>query len=314
MAVQTKKKKKMTKTRIAFILFACSFPVLNWLVFYVYANLSSFTMAFTNKDGILSLDNFLRFGQEFVNGASDIRIAIRNTFITFGILLVTYPFKVLVSYFIYKKVPGAKIYRVLFFLPTIIFSVAVSMIFKRMVGVQGPIAQWVQDFCNLEATPELLADSRFANIVVLLHMVWLQFPGDLVIWGGTFARIPEDVLESGRIDGVNWWGEFTKIIVPMVWPTVSLQMVLMFCGIFGASGAVFLLTGGGYGSMTISTWMYNQLLNMSGSQYTSNAYNYLSSVGLVLRWRMKQPSILLTKMVQPEYSRHPQAFIPVLIA
>ena len=72
------------------------------------------------------------------------------------------------------------------------------------------------------------------------------------------------------------------ITVPMVWPTVALQMVLMFCGIFGASGAVFLLTKGMYGTMTISAWMYLQLYNLTGSPHTSNAYNYMSAVGLVI--------------------------------
>ena len=104
------KKKRMT--RIAFILFCCTIPVINWLIFYVYANLSSFTMAFTNKDGVLSFDNFVRFWEELNNQNSDIRIAIRNTFLTFALMFVTFPFKVLVSYFLYKKVPGASVYRI----------------------------------------------------------------------------------------------------------------------------------------------------------------------------------------------------------
>ncbi|MBQ2986468.1 MAG: sugar ABC transporter permease [Tyzzerella sp.] len=277
-----RKGKPINKRRVLFVICCCILPVINWLIFYVFANLSSFVMAFTNKDGVLSFDNFIRFWDELTNPASDIRIAFRNTFLTFAIVLVSFPFKVLVSYFIYKKIPLAGVYRILFFLPSIIFSVALAMIFQKIISVNGFIAEWVQDWLNLATPPELLADSRYANTVVLLHMMWLSFPGDLIIWGGTFTRIPNDVLESGQIDGVNWWQEFTLITVPMVWPTVALQMVLMFCGIFGASGAVFLLTKGMYGTMTLSAWMYLQLLNMSGNQYTSNAYNYMSAVGLVI--------------------------------
>jgi ABC-type sugar transport system permease subunit len=113
-------------------------------------------------------------------------------------------------------------------------------------------------------------------------MLWLGFPGDLIIWGGTFARIPTEVLESGKIDGTSWWTEFTKIVVPLVWPTVALQMVLIGCSLFSASGNVFLLTQGQYGTMTLSAWMYVQLLYNSGTSYTSNAYNYMSAVGLML--------------------------------
>jgi ABC-type sugar transport system permease subunit len=277
-----RKGKPVNKRRVLFGICCCILPVVNWLIFYVFANISAFSMAFTNKDGVLSFDNFMRIWEELNNPVSDIRIAFQNTFLTFAIILVSFPFKVLVSYFIYKKIPLAGVYRILFFLPSIIFSVALAMIFQRMIGVNGFIAKWVQDWLNLAQTPELLADSRYANTVVILHMLWLGFPGDLIIWGGTFTRIPNDVLESAQIDGVNWWKEFTMITIPMVWPTVALQMVLMFCGIFGASGAVFLLTKGMYGTMTISAWMYLQLYNLSGSPYNSNAYNYMSAVGLVI--------------------------------
>ena len=277
-----KKKKPVRIERILFIICCCSLPVIQWLIFYVYGNLSAFTMAFTDKNGNLSLYNFVRLWEELSNMDSYLTTAIINTGITFVISLIAYPFKVLVSYFIYKRVPGYKIYRILFFLPSMIFGVAIALIFRQMIGVNGPIAQAVQQVLGLEYAPDLLADSRFANIVVILHMLWLGFPGELVIWGGTFARIPTDVLESGRIDGVNWWQEFTKITVPLVWPTLSLQMVMMFCGIFNASGAVFLLTGGEFKTMTLSVWMYMQVLRVSGSIDTSNVFNYMSAVGMVM--------------------------------
>lgn len=273
---------KINKIRLCFILFAITVPIINWLIFYVGTNLSSILMAFTDSRGKLSIDNFIRLADEFRLPSSQIREALVNTFITFGVLVITFPLKVLVSYFMYKKIPFYRFYRIVFFFPTIIFSVAVALVFNQLVGVHGAIAQTLQEWMHLEYTPELLADSDFANITVLLNMVWLQFPGDLIIWGGTFARIPEDVLESARIDGVNWWTEFTKITVPMVWPTFALQMVLLFCGIFSSSGNVFLLTGGSYGTMTLSAWMYLTLYNNSGSMYTSNVYNYMSAVGLVI--------------------------------
>lgn len=276
------KKKPMSKYRIAFILFCCAVPVINWLIFYIGGNLSSFVMAFTNTKGELSFHNFIRFWEEIVNPVSDLRIALRNTLLTFVLTVIAFPLRVLVAYFIYKKIPGAGIYRVLFFLPSILFSVALSMIVVRMLGPNGLIAQGVQSLFNMEQAPVLLEDSRYANITVLTHMLWLGFPGDLIIWGGTFARIPVEVLEAGEIDGVNWWQEFTKIIVPIVWPTVGLQLVLLVCGIFSCSGAVFLLTGGKYGTMTLSCWMYLEMLYASGASEGSVAFNYLSAVGLII--------------------------------
>lgn len=278
----TKVYPKLSKSVKLFILFATIVPIIHWLIFYAYANVSSIGMAFTNSKGQLSLDNFKRLIDEFSLPSSDIRIALRNTLLTFGINFVLFIPHVMVSYFIYKKIPGHKFFRIVFFLPTVLFSVCVIMCFKQMLGVNGFIAKWIGELLNLGYTPELLADSQFANTVVLLNMIWLGFPGDLIIWGGTFARIPPDVLESAKLDGVTWWQEFTKIIVPLVWPTVALKLVLTICGVFGASGQVYLLTGGNYETMTLSAWQYVTLRQGSGTYYTSNVYNYLSAVGIVM--------------------------------
>lgn len=282
MALTKSKKKKVNKELVCFILFAITIPILNWVVFYIYPNINSILMAFKNAEGAWSVENFQRLWVEFNLPTSELRLALKNTLITFVIQLVMFIPQVLVSYFIYKKVPFAGLYRILFFLPGLLVGVCVAMVFKQMVGVASPIASMVQNVMNLDYPPELLADSRFANTVVLAHMVWFAFPGDLIIWGGTFARIPDDLLESARVDGITWWGEFTKIVVPLVWPTVALKMVLTVCGILGASGQVFLLTNGQYGTMTLNAWLYITLLNNSGSEYTSNVYNFLSAVGLVM--------------------------------
>ena len=61
-----------------------------------------------------------------------------------------------------------------------------------------------------------------------------------------------------------------------------MKMVLTFCGCLGASGAVFLLTGGEFDTVTLNAWMYIQLLNNAGTHETSNAYYYMSAVGLIM--------------------------------
>lgn len=277
-----KKKKRKDVELTLFILFACTLPIIHWVLFYLYTNISSIFMAFFNNEGKFGFDNFVQFFQEMGMSTSQLRIAFRNTFITFAINLVAFIPRIMVSYFIYKQIPFAKIYRILFFLPAVIFTVCTAMCFRRMTGTTGFIAEAVGNMLGLDYIPELLADSRFANYTIWAKMLWLGFPGDLIIWGGTFARIPEDVLESGKLDGVSWWTEFTKITVPLVWPTVALKLIMTFCGIFGASGDVFLLTKGEYNTMTISVWQYTTLLSGSGVKYNSTIYNYLSAVGIFM--------------------------------
>lgn len=280
--IAKQKRKPVNKCRVAFILFCCVVPVIHWLVFYAGVNISSFSMAFTNDEGEFTLTHFARLWNDIMNPESSIRIGLKNTLLTFCVSLAAFPFRVLVAYFIYKKVPGYSIYRVLFFFPSIIFSIATSLVTIRLLGVNGIVADAVQSIFNMESQPLLLEDSRYANITILLHMLWFGFAGDLIIWGGTFARIPVEVLESGAIDGVNWWQEFTKIIVPIVWPTVGLKLVLSVCSVFEASGSVFLLTGGAYGTMTLSCWIYKETLYAAGSGSHMGAFHYLATVGLCM--------------------------------
>lgn len=292
--MQSKTKQKSNWMRRSFIASTLAIPIVSFLVFYIVPNVSAFTMAFQNYRGEWTLDNFRRMFGIFSGSGADLRLALRNTLITFGIGVVSYPFKVLVSYFIYKKIPFFRFYRIVFFIPVVIFSVAFSLVLLQMFAPNGFIAQWVGQAAGLEYAPELLADSRYANWVVLLELVWVGFPGELIIWSGTFTRIPEDVLESGKIDGTTWWSEFTRIIVPMVGPTVGLQMTLMFCGMLSASGEVFLLTGGEHGTITLSSWLYLQVYNNSGSLSSSNALYYMSAVGL----SMTVVSIIIARTVR----------------
>lgn len=278
----TKRRKPINKCRLIFIICCCTLPILQWLIFYVYANFQAFTMAFTDRTGAFSLDNFERLWRQLQSIDTELGVAIKNTAITFAINVILYPWHILVSYFLYKKIPGSNLFRVLFFLPSIIFSVAFSLTFKQFIGVNGAIAQGVGQLQGLDYTPTLLADSRYANYVIWAHMIWVGFAGNIVIYGGAFARIPDDILESARLDGVNWWQEFTKIIIPMVWPTVALHAVMMFCGIFNASGQVFLLTEGKYGTMTLSAWMYIQIMEGGNNIQNSNIFNYMSAVGMVM--------------------------------
>ena len=271
--------------RVIFILSFLIIPTLHFALFYVYVNLNSFTMAFQiNRGGTIywTLENFQRFFHEIATNGSDLGMAFKNTFITFVIQQIMFLVSFMVSYFLYKKIFLYRVFRVCFFLPSLIAGTVISSIFMQIVGTNGPISGIVQKLTGLEYRPDLLADSSFASATVWMNMIWLSFPANMVLFGGAFGRIPESVLESARLDGVNWLQEAFRIIVPMVWPTVGLLLMLNIAGIFGATGSVFLLTKGEYGTQTLSNWMYMQVYNLTGDPSQSNAFNYMSSVGLFL--------------------------------
>lgn len=275
-----KRKKKRAKSEVLLIICSMIIPVYVFILFYIVPNFRGFTLAFFDRHGNFTWDNFERVWQMLKSADSDLIVGFKNTFLAFAINVIKYPFSVMVPFFLYKKVPFHRIHRFLFFLPGIIMSVITSMVTANLLAPTGPIAEIVAQVMGMDYTPELLADSRFANIVLFVQMLWLSFPGDLIVWGGTFARIPTELLEAGRIDGVNWWQEFVMVVVPLVWPTVALQMVLMACGIFNNGTSAFLMTRGEYGTMTFGCWMELQMLAGSGAKYGSGVHNFMSAVGL----------------------------------
>ena len=280
-----KQKKPFDFKRMVFIVSFIILPIINFLVFYVYVNADAFLMGFQEtQNGIthFTLAHFGRFFREFTLETSQIREAFVNTLVTFLIQQIMFPLGFLVSYFLYKKIPLSGVYRVLFFLPTIIPATVVSSFYMQFIGVDGPIAPLFQKIYGFDYVPELLASKRFANAFVLIQMIWLGFPGNLILWGGTLGRIPSSVIESAKLDGVGWFREAFSIIIPMVWPTFSMLWMLSVVGIFGATGNVFLLTQGEYGTMTLSCWMYLQVYKNQANASMSNVYNYMSAIGLLI--------------------------------
>ena len=282
----TSKKPKMSLKRVLFIISFIFVPTVNFLVFYVYVNFDGILMAFYRLDfdgnKIWGLQNFTMFFDELKAGGT-IYLAFINTFKTFAINLVIFPWGIVVAYFLYKKIFGYKTFRVLFFLPSIINGIITVIVYKNLISVDGPIAKLVQKMFSLAEVPDVLDDIRFANAFIWLHMLWLAFPGDMIIWGGAFARIPDSVIESARLDGANWLTELVKIILPMIWPTFALKFIMLVSAVFSSSGAVFLLTGGGAGTMTFSAWQYIQIRgNGHTPPPTSAVYNYVSAIGILV--------------------------------
>ncbi len=279
------KAKKVNWSRIIFILCFILVPTINFLIFYVYVNFDGILMAFyrydVNYNKIWGFENFTMFFDELLHQSDGIQLAFVNTFKTFLINLIIFPWGITVSYFLYKKIPLYKTFRVLFFLPSIINGIITVIVYKNFVSVEGPIAIMVQNMLGLSEPPDLLGDPRFANTFVWIHMLWLSFPGDMIIWGGAFARIPDGVIESARIDGASWFTELVRIILPMIWPTFALKAIMLISSVFGASGAVFLLTNGDYGTMTFSAWQYIQIRNSSNNP-NSVVYNYVSAIGIIV--------------------------------
>lgn len=254
--------------------------LVNFAIFYIYVNFNSIMMAFQLKmpDGVIfTMENFTQMFNEFASSASELWMSLKNTLIFFVFGFVMLPISLVCSYFIYKKIWAFKFYRIVFFIPSILSAVVWSNIYRELIGPEGPVAIIFQQLMGLDMAPTFLIDSRYALTAVIMYGFWLGIAGNFVLFCGTLARIPDSVIEAGKLDGVGWFRELVQVVIPLIWPTLSTMVIISLTGIFTASGNILLLTGGTYGTNTISFYIFQRVY---GNAETSNSYNYAAAVGL----------------------------------
>ena len=126
-------------------IFVASFlvlPIINFLVFWVYVHLDSFSLAFkTLEDGkeVISFDQFENIWKSLTQGINlvdgfKIGTAFENTMLFFGAgMLVSFPLSILASYFIHKKIVGYRFFRVVTYLPSVVTGAALVMMYRYLI-------------------------------------------------------------------------------------------------------------------------------------------------------------------------------------
>ena len=98
----------------------------------------------------------------------------------------------------------------------------------------------------------------------------------MLLFGGAFARIPTELIEAAKIDGITPLKEFVYLILPLVWSTLSTLLILNMTGLFAASGPILLFTRGEFQTTTIGYWIFDKVAFVGLS-----AYNEVAAAGLV---------------------------------
>lgn len=257
--------KKLKDTIFVYCLIAL--PLIEFFTIYVYVNIDSFFLAFQRGGKFAGLENFKMLWDEVRADNSTILVAIKNTFIYFGADLILFVWSIFLAYFFYKKIFAYKFFRFVLYMPAIISPVVFVVLFKNLTSVNGAIALIIKNFNPDFRMPNLLARSETATWTMVVYVLWMGWTKNMLYLGGSLARIPLEVLESARLDGVGPWDELTKILVPLLLPTLSTLLLLDVVGILGSSGPILLFTKGDYNTTTISYWMFTLVYNTGNDQY-----------------------------------------------
>ena len=272
------KKSKMDKAKeIGFILLMIFPAVGHLLVFWLGIQIESLKLAFTDY-ATMAWNNFSNFKYSFnaiFNSANaDMAEAFTNTFIFFGVMLIMLPLGLFTAYMLYKKMLFASVLRLVLYLPGAISGILMATLYQEIMMSDGPIFTFLTKIGLWSGDYSFYVEEGVKY--VLIYDIWLNLGSHLIIWLGTLSRIPTEILESALLDGIKPTKEFTKIILPLIWPTFVTMITLQLIGIFGASGSILLLTGGKNHTYTLSFWLYSIVLHG-----TTSMYNICAATGLI---------------------------------
>lgn len=306
-----KEKKKKTilptqKHKYWFILPMMAIPLLNFLVFWVGTNFQAFLNAFRIEEYGKLKFSFINWKYLFLeltgqDKYSNLTSLFGNTLKYFAVnMFIVLPLALFLAYFLYKKIRLYKFYRVIFFLPNIISGAVLAMLFKYMLnpsvgGFLAKLQQWITH--SEEAVNPLLMDGS-AMFWVMVYIVWTGFSINLVIFNGALERVPLEIVEAAKIDGVNMAQEFFHVLLPLMWPTISTIIITNVAGIFMSSGPILVLTGGDHNTASLSFWIYMKTKNQESIYFPSTVSLFCTLVAFPLVMLVKH----LTEKIWPDVS------------
>lgn len=185
---------------------------------------------------------------------TSLTVTIKYVFISVPLQLA---FALLIALMLKKNRKGIKIYRAVYYLPSLFGgSVAVSILWKQLFNKEGLFNQILALFgiegINWIATPE----TALNTLIVLA--VW-QFGASMVIFLAALKQIPEDYYEASKIDGAGKIRQFFSITLPLLTPMVFFNVVMSFINAFQSFTPAYIISNG-TGAPVNSTLFYSLYL------------------------------------------------------
>ncbi len=252
------------------------------LVFCVYPVFDAFRISLTDWTGFgaynyVGLENYRDQLADPV-----FRKALKNTAL---FTLIGVPGSVIGAFVLavaVNSIRGRMIYRVIFFLPTVTSSVAISMIWMLMLNGQfGLVNSWIERVFGVQA-PNWFVDKAWVIPTIALIAIWQSVGYNMVIFLAGLQGIPRTYYEAASLDGAGRWRLFRDITIPLVSPTTFLVTVLSVIGSFQVFDFIYVATGGGpgYASRTMVFHIYD--LGFGEFQFGLSSASAIILFGIIL--------------------------------
>ena len=232
---------------IIFLLVFSIYPIV-WVLKYMFYDYDDTTIA-----KFVGLDNFVRL---FTIDTYFWKTVLNTLIYGGGKVLITIPLALLLAIILNDKIRGKNFYRAAIFMPTIISTAVMSMMFYYILNpYNGIVNQMLMRF-NLISQPINWLGEKYAMLSVILVAAWGAIGNYMIYFIAGLQSIPKEIYDSAEIDGANKYQTAWYVTIPMLGPVM--QIVLMLAIIISLKGyeSIMILTSGGPNGATDVMFLY----------------------------------------------------------
>ncbi|GAA1957324.1 sugar ABC transporter permease [Microbacterium deminutum] len=182
----------------------------------------------------------------------------------------------LLYHFVLRK--SSVLVRTLVFFPVVLPTVAISLLYQKLFQSAPDNGLVNELLVNVGlGSVDWLGAGTTAFIVIVIMDVWRSVGFYAVLIFSGLLDIPDDIIESARIDGAKSWSLFRHIVLPLSLPILFASFIFSINGTIKVFDSVFALTAGGPGNSTTPLTLY-----MYRTAFQFSDYGYGSTIALLL--------------------------------
>lgn len=242
------------------------------VIFIFYPIVDSFLISTYKWNGInadrqfIGLANWLKLVQD-----KSFWYAFRNNVIIMVMsIIIQIPIGLAEATFLEYAGRKGTIFKVLWFIPMLMSSVAIGFLFTYALAANGGVISWISHLFG-GGNIDLLGNQRMALFTVILVIAWQFTPFYMVYCMAAYTSIPTDIYEAAIIDGATKSQYFKMISLPLLMPSIKSAAILSMVGSLKYFDLIYVMTGGGPGTSTelMATYMYKNSFSQFNMGYGS---------------------------------------------
>jgi raffinose/stachyose/melibiose transport system permease protein len=192
-------------------------------------------------------------------------------------LTLQIPFALWLALMLNQRFRGRTVLRLIFFAPYVLSEVITGIVFKLVLYPDGMFDRTLETVGLGFLVQEWLADRSIVMFTMFAIISWKYFGFHTIIMLAGLQGIPRELEEAAAIDGANRRQTVTRVILPLLGPTIRVSVFLSVIGAIQLFDLVWATTKGGpfHASNTMATYMIDW-----GFERTQIAYG--SAVAVIL--------------------------------